>query len=63
MTIVPLPAIFYYYMALLYSPDYIPFYIGLPLIVNIIGVPVALILIAIVRAVTKRKSIDSAASP
>ena len=63
MTVVPLPATFYYYTALLYSPDYIPFYIGLPLIINIVCVPVAVILIVIARAVIKPKSQDRTANP
>ena len=54
MTIVPLPAIFYYYTAYLYSVDYIPFYIALPLIVNLISIPVAIVLILTGQAILKR---------
>jgi len=64
MTIVPLPTIFYYYMAYLYSPDYIPFYIGLPLIINLISIPVAVLLIlagrAILSAMFKRRGTSPA---
>ena len=60
MTIVPLPAIFYYYSAYLYSVDYIPFYIALPFIVNLISIPVAVVLILASRAILKRAKIGQA---